>query len=205
MQIAPLTIEGAWLFAPRQHRDERGAFLEWFKGDRFAEVVGHSLEVAQSNISTSLAGAVRGIHYADVPPGQAKYVTCVSGAVMDVVVDLRVGSPTFGQHELVRLDDQNRSAVYLSEGLGHGYMALTDGAVFLYLCSTPYAPEREHGVDPGDRGLAIAWPSTGPDGSALEPLLSNKDRAAPSLDQAVADDLLPHHEHVRACRRTLTG
>lgn len=205
MQITPLSIEGAWLFEPRQHRDERGAFLEWFKGDRFADVVGHPLEVAQSNISTSVAGAVRGIHYADVPPGQAKYVTCVSGAVMDVVVDLRVGSPTFGRHELVRLDDENRSAVYLSEGLGHGYMALTDGAAFLYLCSTAYAPAREHGVDPGDPDLAIAWPTTGADGRALTPLLSDKDRAAPTVSEAAADGLLPSNEHASAYRMSRTG
>jgi dTDP-4-dehydrorhamnose 3,5-epimerase len=202
VQITPLSIEGAWLFAPRQHTDDRGTFLEWFKSDRFAEAVGHPLDVAQSNISTSVAGTVRGIHYADVPPGQAKYVTCVHGAVLDVVVDLRVGSPTFGRHELVQLDDRDRRAVYLSEGLGHGYMALTDGAAFLYLCSTPYAPEREHGVDPGDPDLAIAWPDAGPDRRPLTPLMSDKDNAAPSLDQALADGVLPTYEQARTYRRS---
>lgn len=202
VQITPLSIDGAWIFQPRQHRDDRGTFLEWFKSDRFAEVVGHPLEVAQSNISTSVAGAVRGIHYADVPPGQAKYVTCVAGAVMDAVVDLRTGSPTFGQHELVRLDDQNRAAVYLSEGLGHGYMALTDHAAFLYLCSTPYAPEREHGIDPADPDLAVTWPNTQADGRALLPLLSDKDRAAPRLRRAEAEGLLPSYEHTVVYRHS---
>lgn len=205
MQVTPLSIEGAWLFEPRQHSDDRGTFLEWFKADRFAETVGRPLDVAQSNIATSLAGTVRGIHYADVPPGQSKYVTCVHGSVVDVVVDLRVGSPTFGQHELVDLDDRNRRAVYLSEGLGHGYMALTDGAAFLYLCSTPYAPEHEHGVAPDDPALAIAWPRMGPGGAPLAVLMSEKDQAAPTLAQAVADGLLPSFEEAVAFRRRSTG
>lgn len=203
MQVTPLSIEGAWLFEPRQHRDPRGSFLEWFTADSFVAAVGHPLAVRQSNISTSVAGTVRGIHYADVPPGQAKYVTCVHGSVLDVVVDLRVGSPTFGQHEMVPLDDQNRHAVYLAEGLGHGYMALTDGAAFLYLCSTSYAPEREHAVNPADTELAIAWPQEGAQGRPLVPLMSPKDTGAPSLQEALVLDALPPYPAAQAYRRTL--
>ena len=202
MQITPLSIEGSWLVEPRLFPDERGTFLEWFKDDAFAEAVGHRLDLAQSNISTSSAGSVRGIHFATVPPSQAKYVTCVSGAVVDVVVDIRVGSPTFGQHELVYLDDVSRNALYVSEGLGHGYLALTDGAVFIYLCSTPYAPAREFGITPLDPAIAIAWPTTDAAGTTMPLLLSPKDLAAPTLEQAREQGLLPTYDDALAYRRS---
>jgi dTDP-4-dehydrorhamnose 3,5-epimerase len=128
MKISPLTIDGTWEITPEPHGDARGLFLEWYRHDRLAEVLGHPMRVAQGNISMSARGVVRGIHFADVPPGQAKYVTCVNGAIFDVAVDLRVGSPTFGCWESVRLDDSRRAAVYLAEGIGHGFCALTDDA-----------------------------------------------------------------------------
>ena len=127
MEFRPLAIEGAWEITPRQFADPRGVFLESFNEGPFARRVGHRLSVAQTNISVSALGVVRGIHFADVPPGQAKYVTCVTGAVFDVVVDIRVGSPTFGHWDAVVLDDVDRRAVYLSEGLGHAFMSLEDG------------------------------------------------------------------------------
>ena len=203
MQITPLSIEGSWLVEPRLFPDERGTFLEWFKAEAFAEAIGHPLDLAQSNISTSAAGAVRGIHFAAVPPSQAKYVTCVFGAVVDVVVDIRVGSPTFGQHELIYLDDINRHALYVSEGLGHGYLALTDGAVFMYLCSTPYAPAREFGITPLDPAIGIAWPTADAAGNEVRPLLSPKDLAAPTLEQARDQGLLPTYDDALAFRRSL--
>jgi dTDP-4-dehydrorhamnose 3,5-epimerase len=131
------------------------------------------------------------VHFADVPPGQAKYVTCVRGAVLDVAVDLRVGSPTFGRWDTVLLDDVDRRAIYLSEGLGHAFMSLEDGSTVTYLCSTGYAPDREHGVHPLDPELAIAWPTVGRDGGALTPALSDKDAVAPSLAEALRQGLLP--------------
>ncbi len=204
MQITPLTIEGAWRVEPRLFPDERGTFLEWFKADAFEQAIGHRLDLAQSNISTSTVGTVRGIHFAAVPPSQAKYVTCVSGAVVDVIVDIRVGSPTFGQHELVFLDDVSRHAVYVSEGLGHGYLALTEGAVFMYLCSAPYAPGREFGITPLDPDIAIAWPTTDAQGATVEPLLSPKDLAAPTLEQAREQGLLPTYDEALAFRRSLS-
>ncbi len=132
---------------------------------------------------------VRGIHYADVPPGQAKYVTCVAGAILDVVVDVRAGSPTFGKWEAVTLEAESRRAVFIGEGLGHAFMALSDGATALYLCSTPYAPGREHGVHPLDPAVGIAWPS----GGGLEPVLSEKDAAAPALEEALRSGQLPRY------------
>jgi dTDP-4-dehydrorhamnose 3,5-epimerase len=188
--VNPLGIEGAWVHVPQVHSDDRGSFAEVFRGAEFAADLGYRLDVAQANCSVSRRGVIRGIHYADVPPGQAKYVTCVAGAILDVVVDLRVGSPTFGKWEAVQLDAATRRAVFLAEGLGHAFMALTDGATALYLCSTPYAPGREHGVDPRDPSIGIAWPLE------MEPVLSEKDAAAPTLDEALSAGQLPAY---RAC------
>ena len=199
MKIRPLTIEGAFEVTPLQHGDSRGTFLEWYRFDALAAAVGHPLHLAQANLSTSARDVVRGIHFADVPPGQAKYVTCMSGAVLDVVVDIRVGSPTFGAWEAVPLDDEERRAVYLAEGLGHAFCALTEGATVAYLCSSTYRPGHEHGINPLDPELGIAWP-------AGTPLLSTKDAAAPSLAEALATGLLPHFDacstHIEAGSRT---
>ena len=184
MKIRSLSIEGAWEITPVQHGDPRGLFLEWYRFDHLAAEVGHPLRMAQANMSVSARGVVRGVHFADVPPGQAKYVMCVRGAVLDVVVDIRVGSPTFGRWEGVRLDDVDRRAVYLAEGLGHGFCALTDDATLVYVCSEPYNPTGEHAVHPLDTELDIDWP-------ADSPQLSARDAAAPSLAEARASGLLP--------------
>jgi dTDP-4-dehydrorhamnose 3,5-epimerase len=178
VQVTPLAIDGAFAILPKQHGDDRGVFLEWFRADVFRENAGHDLTLAQANCSVSRGGVIRGIHYSDVPPGQAKYVTCVAGAVWDVVVDLRVGSPTFGRWEAVVLDDVERSGLYLAEGLGHGFMSLAPTSTVVYLCSTAYSPLHEHGIDPFDADLAIEWPTTGTDGEPLTPLLSEKDSLA---------------------------
>ncbi len=195
-------IEGAWVFTPRVLRDDRGAFLEAFRGSEFAADLGYRLEVAQVNCSVSRRGVIRGIHYADVPPGQAKYVSCVRGAVLDVVVDLRAGSPGFGKWEAVRLDDDSRRAVFLAEGLGHGFMALTDEATVLYLCSTPYAPGREHGVNPLDPAIGIGWEVAD---LADGPVLSEKDAAAPALDEALRAGALPDYADCVAYAAELRG
>jgi dTDP-4-dehydrorhamnose 3,5-epimerase len=197
MKISALSIEGSWEITPVQHGDPRGVFLEWYRFDRLTEAVGHPLRLAQANLSTSTRGVVRGIHFAQVPPGQAKYVTCVRGAVLDVVVDLRLGSPTFGRWEAVRLDDVDRRAVYLAEGLGHGFCALTDDVSISYLCSEVYNPAREFAVHPLDPQLAIDWPTD-------SPLLSARDAAAPSLAEALEKGLLPsyadYRDHIESLR-----
>jgi dTDP-4-dehydrorhamnose 3,5-epimerase len=198
VKIRPLAIEGAYEITPVQHVDPRGVFLEWYRLDHLATELGHPLRLAQANISVSAAGVVRGIHYADVPPGQAKYVTCTQGALVDVVVDLRTGSPTFGQCDSVRLDDVDRRCVYLAEGLGHGFCALTDSATLTYLCSQTYAPDREHAVHALDADLAIAWP-------ASRPALSDRDAAAPSLSQARQRGLLPDYQTCLDHTRSLRG
>lgn len=185
--MEPLGIDGTWSYTPRIHPDERGSFLEWFRPSDLAAGLGYPMDIAQANCSVSRRGVLRGIHFADVPPGQAKYVSCVRGAILDVMVDVRVGSPTFGRWQAIRLDDEDRRAVLLAEGLGHAFMALTEDATVLYLCSTPYAPGREHGVHPLDPALGIAWPP------GLEPVLSGKDEAAPTLAEARAAGILPDY------------
>jgi dTDP-4-dehydrorhamnose 3,5-epimerase len=196
MKFRELSIEGAWEITPQQHGDPRGLFMEWYRFDHLAAVVGNPLRMAQANLSVSAKDVVRGVHFADVPPGQAKYVTCVRGAVLDVVVDLRVGSPTFGTWEFVRLDDVDRRAVYISEGLGHGFCALSDDATLSYVCSETYNPTGEHAVHPLDPDLGIEWPTDAPQ-------LSARDAAAPSLAEAVATGLLPDYEECLRYRKAL--
>ena len=200
MQVDELKVPGAWVFTPRQFPDPRGVFLEWFKAGVLEDAVGHPLTVKQANHSSSSRGTLRGIHFADVPPGQAKYVYCTRGAVLDVVVDIRVGSPTFGVSDAVRLDDVDRRGIYLSEGLGHAFLALTDDANVTYLCSEPYNPGHEHGIHPLDSELGLPWPSD------VEPLLSEKDAAAPTLAEARTSGLLPSYDDcVRFYERLRSG
>jgi dTDP-4-dehydrorhamnose 3,5-epimerase len=197
--MEPLSVDGAWAFTPPIYRDDRGSFHEWFRGGEFAETLGYRLDVAQANCSVSRRGVIRGIHFADVPPGQAKYVSCAAGAILDVVVDLRVGSPTYAAWTAVQLDDENRRTVFLSEGLGHSFMALSEQATVLYLCSTPYAPAREHSVDPLDPDIAIEWPLE------IKPILSDQDAAAPSLRSAQSAGLLPGYTSCLAYAAQLRG
>jgi dTDP-4-dehydrorhamnose 3,5-epimerase len=197
VDIQELSIPDAYVITPVQNGDNRGVFVEWFKEGPFEHAVGHRLDLHQANMSVSAKGSVRGIHFADVPPSQAKYVTCPVGALLDVVVDIRVGSPTFGQWDSVLLDQKDRRAVYVSEGLGHVFMALTEGAVISYLCSAGYAPEREHGVHPLDPEIGIEWPAD------IAPLLSTKDEAAPTLVQAREAGLLPSYDVCQEFYRSL--
>lgn len=197
MQVRELAVPDAFELTPRVFPDQRGRFLETYRAEVLAAAVGHPLALAQANCSVSARGVVRGVHFADVPPSQAKYVTCLSGAVLDVVVDVRVGSPAFGRWDAVRLDDVDHRALYLAEGLGHAFMALTDDAVVSYLCSAPYAPGREHGLHPLDPELALPWPAD------VEPLLSPKDAEAPTLSQALTAGLLPAYEDCVALYREL--
>jgi dTDP-4-dehydrorhamnose 3,5-epimerase len=187
MKAQELSIAGAWVFEPTVFPDARGVFAAPFQGAVFREALGFDLTVAQTNHSVSARGVIRGVHFADTPPGQAKYVYCPRGSLLDVVVDVRVGSPTFGAFEAVELDGRSCRAVYLAEGLGHSFVALEDDTVMAYLCSTPYNPGAEHGVSPVDPALGLPWPAH------LEPTLSKKDAAAPTLADAAAAGLLPDH------------
>jgi dTDP-4-dehydrorhamnose 3,5-epimerase len=188
MDIRPLKIGGSFEIIPRQFPDDRGVFLESFRGDLLAKAIGHRLDVIQTNVSVSSRGTVRGVHFADVPPSQGKYITALSGSFLDFVIDIRVGSPTFGQWESALLDTVDRRAIYLAEGLGHAICALEDDSSVMYLCSATYAPTREHGINPLDPEIGLALPD------GLTPVLSAKDAAAPSLSEAAAAGLLPRYD-----------
>lgn len=200
MNIEPLKIEGAWVVTPRQFPDDRGVFMEGFRADHLAEHTGHQMQVVQTNISVSCAGTVRGIHYADVPPSQAKYITATTGALIDYIVDIRVGSPTYGQFDSVLLDADTRRAVYLSEGLGHAFCALQDNTTAVYLCSAVYNPQREHGIHPLDPTIGLTLPD-----DIDTPTLSPKDAAAPTLAEAAEQGLLPRYEDCVHFRNSLRG
>jgi dTDP-4-dehydrorhamnose 3,5-epimerase len=188
MDIRALSIEGSFEITPRQFPDDRGVFLESFRGDLLAKAVGHRLDVIQTNVSVSSRGTVRGVHFADVPPSQAKYITALSGSFIDFVIDIRVGSPTFGKWESALLDTVNRRAIYLAEGLGHAICSLEDDSSVMYLCSAIYNPAREHAINPLDPELALALPD------GVTPVLSPKDAAAPSLSEAAKQGLLPQYD-----------
>ncbi|MEU4209190.1 dTDP-4-dehydrorhamnose 3,5-epimerase family protein [Streptomyces sp. NPDC026206] len=183
--MRPLAVPGAWEVALRPHHDERGTFAEWYRGAEVADARGAPFPVELAGLSISRKGVIRGIHYVTVPPGQARYVTCVGGEVLDFAVDVRQGSPTFGQWDSVRLGPGHWNAVHLSEGLGHAFMALTDRATVLYLCSAPYDASLERAVNPLDPELALPWPAD------MEHTVSERDRDAPTLEQARRRGLLP--------------
>jgi len=186
VEFIPLGIAGAYHVRNVVHADDRGEFVEWFRIDKVEQATGYRFPVSQANLSRSAQGVVRGIHFADVPPGQAKLVTCLSGSIRDVVVDIRVGSPTFGTWEAVDLDAHSRDAVLLPVGVGHAFVAKEDNTLVAYLVSEVYTPHAEHGIHPLDPDLAIDF---GVDHDQL--LLSPKDQQAPTLAHAKRDGLLP--------------
>lgn len=187
MTFRELAVPGAWEVTPQLLHDHRGTFFEWFTDRQFSAAAGHRFQMRQANCSVSSAGVLRGLHFAQLPPGQAKYVTCVRGAVFDVVVDIRVGSPTFGAWDSVRLDDVDRRSVYLSEGLAHGFVALQDDSTVMYLCSEQYSPDREHTISPTDPALDITWP-------VGDLVFSERDHQAQTLAEAREAGLLPTWE-----------
>jgi dTDP-4-dehydrorhamnose 3,5-epimerase len=192
VKVRELTVPGAWELTPQLHADSRGVFFESFTDTSFSAATGHRFDLHQANCSVSAAGVLRGLHFAQVPPSQAKYVTCLHGSVFDVVVDIRIGSPTFGRWDAVVLDDRDRRSVYISEGLGHAFLALQDDSTVMYFCSAGYNPGREHTINPLDPAIGIEWP-------AMDKLvLSDRDGQAPTLEQVQAQGLLPTWEQTQA-------
>jgi dTDP-4-dehydrorhamnose 3,5-epimerase len=200
VQIRELKIPDSYEITPKQFGDDRGVFLEWYRADRLAEATGRAIDLKQANTSVSARGTVRGIHFADIPPSQAKYVTATHGAVLDFVVDIRVGSPTFGEWDSVLLDDVDRRAIFLSEGLGHCFVALSDGATVSYLVTDVYQPQREHGISPVDPAIGLTFPV-----DADDLLLSPKDTEAPTLAQAAEQGILPTWDAARSFYDALKG
>ena len=198
MQIDELAF-GAFTVTPVVRGDSRGHFAEAFRADAFQQATGRPFPVAQVNTSVSRRGVIRGVHYALVPPGQAKYVSCVAGALLDILVDIRIGSPTFGEHVAVELDADTHAAVYIPEGLGHAFVARSEWATIHYLCSTPYTPDREFGVHPLDPELRLPFPDD------VERVLSDRDAAAPTLAEAATLRQLPAYEQVQSYLATVSS
>ena len=187
MKLSPLRIEGAWVAESPVWEDERGFFREWFKTSDISRETGRDFSVAQANISSSARGVVRGIHYSLAEGGQAKWVTCVSGSIRDVIVDIRPSSPTYGKSVVVELSSASGNAVFISEGLGHAFVSLEDASTVAYLVSSPFSPTDEYEINPLDSELGIDW------GLPIGELrLSPKDAAAPSMAERAIQGKLPN-------------
>ena len=187
MELNPLGIEGAWVAESPVWGDERGFFREWFKNSDISRVTGRDFSVAQANISSSARGVVRGIHYSLAEGGQAKWVTCVSGSIRDVIVDIRLSSPTYGKSVVVELSSASGNAVFIGEGLGHAFVSLEDASTVAYLVSSPFSPTDEYEINPLDPELGIEWEL--PVG---ELRLSPKDAAAPTMAERAIQGKLPN-------------
>jgi dTDP-4-dehydrorhamnose 3,5-epimerase len=186
MNLIPLGIDGVWLAESPVWSDERGFFREWFKAEDVKSGIGRDFGIEQANISLSSRGTLRGIHYSIAPRGQAKWITCVSGSIKDIIVDIRPASQTFGKWVEVELNGDSGKAVFISEGLGHGFIALEDNTAVAYLVSTPFSPSDEFDINPLDKEIGINW------GMELSELkISEKDKNAPTLAERLAEGKLP--------------
>jgi NDP-hexose 3,5-(Or5-) epimerase len=197
VKITEMAVPNGYRIVPERHLDQRGLFYEAFRADELSEAIGYPFVVGQGNYSISRRNTLRGIHGTTIPPGQAKLVTCVRGAVLDVVVDLRVGSRTFGMFDMTRQDEESGIAVYLADGLGHAFLALTDDTCMSYMCSAEYVPGTMIEISPLDPDIGIPW------GLTDAPIMSDKDAAAPTLAEAAAAGMLPTHEDCLAFYATL--
>jgi dTDP-4-dehydrorhamnose 3,5-epimerase len=186
MKLTPLGIDGVWLAESPVWSDDRGFFREWFKSEDVKAATGRDFGIEQANISLSSAGTLRGIHYSIAPQGQAKWITCVSGSIQDVIVDIRPNSRKFGTWIDVELKGNSGQAVFIGEGLGHGFLALDDNTAVAYLVSTPFSPADEFEINPLDEKIGIKW---GMDLSTLK--ISGKDKIAPTLAERLAERKLP--------------
>ncbi|GAB3466546.1 dTDP-4-dehydrorhamnose 3,5-epimerase family protein [Actinophytocola sediminis] len=185
MRARELAVTGAFEFTPGIHHDSRGAFVSPFQEEAFVAATGHRFTVAQTNHSRSARGVVRGVHFTTTPPGQDKYVYCPRGRVLDLVLDIRVGSPTFGVWDVVELDEESLRAVYFPVGVGHAFYAVEPGSIMSYMVSSTYVPERELSINPLDPALELPWPTD------VDPLVSDRDSAAPTFAEARERGLLP--------------
>ena len=184
MKFETMSIQGAWIGVNQIHYDSRGYFREWFKFNEIERQTGVKFYPQQANVSKSKYGVLRGIHFSLSELGQAKLVTCVSGSVWDVVIDIRPSSPTFGQWDCVELTEQNGKSVLISSGLGHAFVSLAEDSLLSYLQTSPYAPDFEYEINPLDAELGIQWP-------IVNPQMTLKDSTAPTMSELLAKGKLP--------------
>lgn len=189
MKIDELSIYGCYQITNVMHPDDRGNFFEWFSEGSFSK---NSLDfsVAQASFSISLKNVIRGIHYSTAEIGQSKIVMCSSGLINDVIVDLRIGSPTFLAVQNVTLSPDSGKVLYIPTGVGHGFSVLSESASLTYLLSSQYLPSHEYTIQAFDESLAINWNLS----EAGKPIMSIRDETAMSLEQAMHRDLLPKYE-----------
>ncbi len=187
MKLVELSIPGLFLLESPVWGDDRGHFREWYKLGDFEEA-GVDFRTVQANLSMSSRNVVRGLHYSMAPEGQAKVVTCVFGELDDVIVDIRVGSPTFGHVEIVHLAADEGRSVLVPVGAAHGYCPTTDLAELAYLLSSPFNAAMELEIHPFDAEIGVKWPVSG------EPILSPKDASAPTFAQRRAANELPIYQ-----------
>jgi dTDP-4-dehydrorhamnose 3,5-epimerase len=189
MKLRALSIEGAWVAESPVWPDNRGFFREWFQREAILEATGIDFSVVQANFSLSNQGVIRGIHYSLALNGQAKWVTCVSGSVTDVVVDLRIDSPTFKSVQYVSLEAGDGKAVLIGPGLGHGFFSKEDNSGVAYLLNSPYEPSLEFDISPTDPDLLISWSEKS--NKEVIPVVSIKDSLAPTLRAREEQGKLP--------------
>ncbi len=180
MEIIQTDIEGVLIIDPRVFDDARGYFFESFSqrefDDKVAPILGHSVHFVQDNESMSSYGVMRGLHFQRPPFTQSKLVRCVKGAVLDIAVDIRKGSPTFGRHVAVELTEDNHRQFFVPRGFAHGFAVLSDTAIFQYKCDEFYHPEADGGISIQDPSLGIDWRIP-----AEKAILSEKDTKHPTL------------------------
>lgn len=181
MEIIKTALEGVVIIEPRIFKDERGYFYESFSQKEFDEKV-MPVRFVQDNESMSVKNVIRGLHYQKMPYTQSKLVRCTQGTVLDVVVDIRKGSPTYGQHIAVELTGENHRQLFIPRGFAHGFAVLSDTAVFQYKCDNFYAPQAEAGIQLRDEALGIDWRIP-----MEEAILSGKDLKYPLLKDTVSD------------------
>jgi dTDP-4-dehydrorhamnose 3,5-epimerase len=181
MEVIKTALEGVVIIEPRIFKDERGYFYESFSQREFDEKV-MPVRFVQDNESMSVKNVIRGLHYQKMPYTQSKLVRCTQGTVLDVVVDIRKGSPTFGQHVTVELSRENHRQLFIPRGFAHGFAVLSDTAVFQYKCDNFYAPQAEAGIQLTDKTLGIDWRTP-----LQEAILSAKDKKYPLLKDATLD------------------
>ena len=191
MNLYSLGLDGAWLAEFPVWSDDRGLFREWFKNEDIFISTGMDFKVQQANISVSGNGVLRGIHYSLANEGQAKWVTCASGHVLDFIVDIRPDSLTYKNYVRVDLKAGEGRAVLIGAGLGHAFLSLKDGSVVTYLLDSTYSPSEEFEINPMDPELAIDWQLGLVEGISL--IMSPKDAQAPTLAEQLALGKLPRY------------
>ena len=179
MNYIKTSIEGVWIIEPKVFNDQRGYFFEAWKQADFDEHIGRHVEFVQDNESKSSYGVLRGLHYQKGEWSQAKLVRVIKGRVLDVAVDIRKSSPTFGQHVAVELSDENKRQFFIPRGFAHGFLVLSDEAIFTYKVDNVYAPQAEAGIRWNDETIAVEWPI-----DPKDVVTSEKDLNAASLKDA---------------------